>query len=148
MKIASSQWEVINGSSYPDSTIFRRESQWQGKDSFAWQQWSTQQIDAPSYSLPVMNLLNGKDITMKTFFLSQVCTFSNFNHAGINKGDFFLSAVFFPVKSLLFFFIFLLLCFLPWELYPLDPQIFYVLFQILYIRFTPYTFSLFNLIMA
>jgi len=39
-------------------------------------------------------------------------------------------------------------CFLPWELYPLDPQIFYVLFQILYIRFTPYTFSLFNLIMA
>ena len=34
------------------------------------------------------------------------------------------------------------------ELYPLDPQIFYVLFQILYIRFTPYTFSLFNLIMA
>ena len=42
---------------------------------------------------------------------------------------------------------FLLLCFLLWELYPLDPQIFYV-FQILYIRFTPYTFSLFNLIMA
>ena len=41
-----------------------------------------------------------------------------------------------------------ILCFLPWELYPLDPQIFYVLFQILYIRFTPYTFSLFNLIMA
>ena len=30
----------------------------------------------------------------------------------------------------------------------LDPQISYVLFQILYIRFTPYTFSLFNLIMA
>ena len=30
-------------------------------------------------------------------------------------------------------FFFLLLCFLPWELYPLDPQIFYVLFQILYI---------------
>ena len=29
----------------------------------------------------------------------------------------------------------------PWELYILDPQIFYVLFQILYIRFTPYTFS-------
>ena len=47
-----------------------------------------------------------------------------------------------------FLFFFLLLCFLPWELYPLDPQIFYVLFQILYIRFTPYTFSLFNLIMA
>ena len=47
-----------------------------------------------------------------------------------------------------FLIFFLLLCFLPWELYPLDPQIFYVLFQILYIRFTPYTFSLFNLIMA
>ena len=45
-------------------------------------------------------------------------------------------------------FFFLLLCFLPWELYPLDPQMFYVLFQILYIRFTPYTFSLFKLIMA
>ena len=42
-----------------------------------------------------------------------------------------------------FYFFFLLLCFLPWELYPLDPQIFFVLFQILYIRFTP-----FNLIMA
>ena len=54
------------------------------------------------------------------------------------------------LRTLFIFFIvfFLLLCFLPWELYPLDPQIFYVLLQILYIRFTPYTFSLFNLIMA
>ena len=34
------------------------------------------------------------------------------------------------------FLFFLLLCFLPWELYPLDPQIFYLLFEILYIRFT------------
>ena len=46
------------------------------------------------------------------------------------------------------FICFFLLCFLPSELYQLDPQIFYVLFQILYIRFTAYTFSLFNLIMA
>ena len=41
---------------------------------------------------------------------------------------------------------FLLLCFLPWELYPLDPQIFYVLFQILYIRFTPYTLRIIRLL--
>ena len=47
-----------------------------------------------------------------------------------------------------FVFVFVLLCSLPWELHPLDPQIFCALFQILYIRFTPYTFSLFNLIMA
>ena len=43
---------------------------------------------------------------------------------------------------------FLLLCVLLWELYSLDPQIFYVLFQTLYIRFIPYTFPLFILIMA
>ena len=40
------------------------------------------------------------------------------------------------------------LCFLPWELYPQDPHIFYVFCQILYIHLTQLTFSLFNLIMA
>ena len=43
-------------------------------------------------------------------------------------------------RTFFYSFLFLLLCFLPWALYPLDPQIFYVLFQILYICFTPYTF--------
>ena len=45
-------------------------------------------------------------------------------------------------------FFFLLLCFLPWELYPLDPQIFCIVSYFLSIRFTPYPFSLFDLIMA
>ena len=40
---------------------------------------------------------------------------------------------------------FLLLCVLPWELHPLDPQIFYVLFQTLYIRFYTLYFSTFHL---
>jgi len=46
------------------------------------------------------------------------------------------------------FFFFSLLCFLLWKLYPEEPQIFYVLFHILYVRISPHAFPLFDLIMA
>ena len=41
-----------------------------------------------------------------------------------------------------YYYYFFLFVFLPWELYPKDPQIFNVFFLTLYIHFTPYTFSL------
>lgn len=50
--------------------------------------------------------------------------------------------------TLSYIFLFSLSCLLPWELYPLDAQLFQVIFHILYIRITPSsTFSLFILTM-